>query len=879
MAFFKRKNKKYDLSDVLDDNDFIMDFGETPINRGNDAKIKPAHALTARELLNGNAPAEDIPMQSSTSAAEALRSRMQKPLDLSETAEKIPMQAESTPSSAVSEDFEQLISRLHTLVKDIGTVKEDTSDMQTLSTNDIDDIISLAERRAKQRADAAYSRHIIPPEEEYPFYNPLAADTDTAAAVPSPAAEEPIKTYTPIAKTEPEDITEPVAEPPQKSAPKAAADSPLREKIAAFTTPEPEANVQMHLAAEEITVPEETIPLHATIPFDISEEVTAAQETEPYGTQVYSTVQLPQTKAGDILPPEDETEDEPEQEDFSNDYTCIDDAPQAKLRLAHSIKKLGLRTAVSAVCSLLLLLFSGALFVQIQLPLFTLNLLQLGILLVCAAAGFNILRGILSIFKGVSDVDSIAAAALLCTLAHNIYFGFILKQAPVIRPEAAIAVSLTLFNYAKLLNVRRIYQNFCRIATSNEKRALHFIKKEAAVNAIVRGALDGPALICTGRRTVNVNGFFKYTYSRDLQSAVSGRLLVIAAVVSVLIGVLSFIKVGGDFAFTAAALTLSLFAAPATILVSVLPLKAAADTLTEYDSVLPGYASAMQIRNANAVAVDIADLFPKGCVRLFNMHTLSKNPVDRSLCEAAAVVMAAKSPLSDIFAQITGSLKENLPAVDSMLYEERLGLSGWVDDRRILIGNRTLMENHNVRIPSYEVDKKILAKGFFPVYIAADSKPCVLLVVGYTADDTITYELRRLCNAGYTVMVNSCDPNTSSEMLSDYFGLPEGAIKTMNADGARAYKEETNYQESMESVAAYNSSVCGLFALATASMRVPALSLFMMVLNLIAIAVGVSALGCFIFMGTTALLSPLLILVYQLISTLVIGLMPMLFKP
>ena len=851
MGLFGNKKKKYDLSDVLDENDFIMDFGSLDDEQQNGSKIKPAHALTAQELMHQDSGIEEISMQNTASAAEALKERMNK--IVSEPAEAISMKPEEAvkPDEAAKQeqgsDFEHLIARLKDLVKDIDAAKEDTSDIRSLTHSDIDDIISIAEQRAKQRADAVYSRHITLPEQEYPFYNPMEEEEDSTR--PSQQASEQLK-------------------------------NELTEMPANEEEPEPP---QIHLATDEL---EEEPDIGQTRSFDISGEISMAEAPNIHETLEYDAVKqedndlFSNTQLIDEAEYEESEEDDyEEEEEFPDEYTCIDDAPQMKLKLSRSIKKLSLRTLVCGICSLLMLLFSNALFIELQMTVFTRSLIQLLLLAVCSVAGFNIIRGVASIFKGVSDVDGTAAVAFLITMVHSLYFCFIAKQAPVIYPEAAIALSLTLFNYGKLVNVRRIYKNFCFIATSNEKNALHFIEKEASVNSIVRGALDGPALICAGRRTVNTEGFFKNTYSRDVQSSVSGRLLIIAAIVALIIGVLGFIQQGMEYAFSVATLTLSLFAAPATVLATVLPLKAAQDVLEEYNGVLPGYSSAFKIRAANAVAVDVADLFPKGSVKLYNMHTLSKNPVDRSLCEAAAVVMAAKSPLSDIFAQITGSLKENLPSVDSMLYEERLGLSGWVDDRRILIGNRTLMENHNVRIPSYEVDKKILAKGFFPVYIAADSRPCVLLVVGYNTDDNITYELRRLCNAGYTVMVNSCDPNTSSEMLCDYFGLPNGSVRTMNSDGVRAYKQETNYQESLETVACYDRSVCGLFALATASMRVPTLSVLMIVLNIVSIVVGVCALGCIIFMSASALLTPLTVLIYQLISTLIISITPTLFKP
>ena len=107
-----------------------------------------------------------------------------------------------------------------------------------------------------------------------------------------------------------------------------------------------------------------------------------------------------------------------------------------------------------------------------------------------------------------------------------------------------------------------------------------------------------------------------------------------------------------------------------------------------------------------------------------------------------------------------------------------MGISGWIGERTILIGNRNLMQGHNIPAPSASVDQKILRAGYFPVYIAVDSVPCLLFVVKYDVDPAIAHELRVLCNTGMTVVVDPKDPNTSSAMLCDYFGKFDGDRRT-----------------------------------------------------------------------------------------------------
>ena len=49
--------------------------------------------------------------------------------------------------------------------------------------------------------------------------------------------------------------------------------------------------------------------------------------------------------------------------------------------------------------------------------------------------------------------------------------------------------------------------------------------------------------------------------------------------------------------------------------------------------------------------------------------------------------------------------------VGGVKYEDKMGLSGWIGDNTILIGNRNLMQGHNIPVPPVTVDQKILRAG------------------------------------------------------------------------------------------------------------------------------------------------------------------------
>lgn len=60
---------------------------------------------------------------------------------------------------------------------------------------------------------------------------------------------------------------------------------------------------------------------------------------------------------------------------------------------------------------------------------------------------------------------------------------------------------------------------------------------------------------------------------------------------------------------------------------------------------------------------------------------------------------------------------ELLYPVESYIYEDGLGLSGWIENKRVLLGTRELMENHSIDGLPSEAKEKEYTNGNVAVYL------------------------------------------------------------------------------------------------------------------------------------------------------------------
>ncbi len=870
MGLFSRKNKKsyYDYSYINAENGgypMLDDEGIIPIGERSDINFAP-HALTADEVKGNEpvAPVADIPMES---AGESLYKRM---MDARREEEK---DEADIKSEKVKEEAESLLSRCSQFTEG-QTPAEDSEPLYILDS--IEDIIAEAEKRAEQRVNSIYNKAAETPTE--PETAPVAEESreTVSHSYDLPYRDEPVIESVEglrLPDEKPEEIvTEDVISDDK------AQEEDIEKTQVINLSQEPETitmvhetevkNYQYRFADEEIEKPETAD--ESTMPFTALSD----DNLPSYMEDIKSSTE-------DIFEDEDEYDDfEDEDETVFDDYETVEDAPRIRKNLKQKNATLGLRTTFTAIIAACMLISI--------LPFMTepkaqyadvFAIANLALTVTAAIINFDIFKSFASLFGKRTDPDLSLCLCTIVSAAYGVYSAlsgnYSLAQFGIISVLGMLFACI-----GKKQNVTRILKNFECISNSNEKYALHLIDENNGSFTIAYDAIDGEALVASGKKTTNILGFLKNSYSKNPFEHKGFVLSVIGAIICAIMAVYCFVTLETAEAFGYTALMFAIASPFSAMLISSLPLKLASRRLSQYGAMISGYKTAEKIEPVNAVCLDAGSIFPRGTVKMFDMKILAANDLERTIFNAAAVTTSIGSPLGHVFRRIARTSDDYvLPTADSVKYEKRMGVSGWVGDESLLIGNRTLMETHGVAVPSVEVDKKILRSGYFPVYVASGGNPCALLIVGYENDRQITKELHRLCEMGVTLLINNCDPNITEEMICDYFDLPNDFVKVMKSGSVKKYEECTEPEESIESGAAFSGGTPAIASIVTAAIRIKRLTSYMTVLHTLTYILGLVGAALLIILGNFTYLTPLFTLGYLALSLIVVYLAPLFYKP
>ncbi len=494
-------------------------------------------------------------------------------------------------------------------------------------------------------------------------------------------------------------------------------------------------------------------------------------------------------------------------------------------------------------------------------------LLCTSFLVVSVAANFDMFFEFKNLLNRYSQFDVLASLCSLFTLTLGVTA--YLTEANAYYMILLCAIMLFIRVVCKFKSVSAKYNSLKPIVNDKQKNAVTLINDPATTFAMAKNSIEGDALVAAHKKTQFVEDFAKYF---DFQKTLSGRVSVVFFVtlgLSMLCGLVSYFYYGNFFDAVFAAACISCIAAlPSVFFIDTLPLSSAAKKLSSKGAMIAGLYGAEKIENANAAVVNINDIFPEGTITMHNMKVLSNNNIDEILLRAASLTAAVGSPLHAIFKKIAGTnTSYSIPDSDTVKYEKNLGISGWVENEPLFIGNRSLMKAHGIEIPSLEVDKKILRKGYFPVYVATASTACALVVIQYDVDPTVTKELHKITELGVMMLIENCDPNITEEMLCDYFGLYDDSVKIMTNAGLHMYKNVVSDNQSCSAPAAFRGSGLNFIKIINCASGIKKCNRLLTVLYALFAILGVLYFVYAAFSGLMSMPEPSTVLLYALATT------------
>lgn len=642
----------------------------------------------------------------------------------------------------------------------------------------------------------------------------------------APAAELPLS-ESPTVENEP--VKQPAAGPAVDDAPTKTAPEPAGRKAAAAPEQRDEGATQrtVVLRPEELELEE-----HPT--GSVQLDVDWGDEPGPDATRVIKKDEVGGAPRllGDEAPGAP-FEEEPAPE-YVEDYENPADAPLVQQDLDRLRLTTAIRTGVSAVAGLVLL-YLGLAVGDSPLPAIAavdpavapLAYLAVNLVLLVVACAVNwrvFWNGIRGLW-GAPTPDSVLALAGVGALAQLLVLMMNAEafEADKITLFAAPAALLLCFGaLGKYLMSGVISRNFALVSTGSEHVAAFRLEDEELCTHLAEGLGEPEPCLVASRPTTLVEGFLRRSFSVRASDRTLQRMswvLAGAALFTALIALFS--KQGLAMAFTAFAGTLCLGGPASATLLAAVPGMLMQKSAARVGAVVPGWSSIEELSGANMIVVGAKDLFPAKSVRLHGIKTFEKERIDLAILYAASVLIAGCDTLRDVFMNIIQGKTNILFPVESLENDPGFGFTAWVKDKRVIIGNRAMMEKQGVEIPSLDYENRYTKGKKQPIYLAVSGRLFGMFLVSYKANEQAAHVLESLNRQGVSVLVKSDDFSLTTSLISQIYGLEEGSVKVLSGAERHALAPVTEYQQyspgCMAHIGSFASFVGGLLAAAGAA--------------------------------------------------------------
>lgn len=612
-------------------------------------------------------------------------------------------------------------------------------------------------------------------------------------------------------------------------------------------------------------------------PTIVDEEIAPTEEkhkdNRPIGEKVISAL------VGIFSKDESDDNDTVKEENSKpvEDYTGEEDEKSILYELNHNIRKLFMRSllsgiiaAVVVVLTIVTRLFPSAICSAVPFApaayailLFVLMAASLVLNRVAMLSGLSPLVHI----KGNSDTAvAVAGAAGMVQIIVSFFClgdlnGFHVNYYTVI-PMLAFFAN----NVGKLYMVLRVKDNFKFVSSKGQKYASKIYNNESVAMQMMSGTAADRPIIAYQHKTEFPSNFLKISYAPDPSEDLASKLAPITTIASIIIAVMyGVVKLSFADALNAFALITAVSVPVATLLSVNAPVRKLCKTLLSYGSMLSGYPSVKQFCDSTAIMIDANELFPAESISLEGIKTFEDYGIDESLLCGIAILKEAQNPIANAFDSVVAETEETLPEVESVLYEDEIGLVGWIKSERILVGSRTLMEKYSVEVPNMEYEEKYTSQGRQVTYLSRAGRLVAMFVTRYTPDAQLKAEMQRAETNGISFLIRTTDYNVTNDLIAKLYDLFYRSIKVLPTGLGNVLREaEDTVEETSRSYLITNGKAASLARAVTGCVKIKHNISLSIIIQLIAVIFGLLVASTLSLYAGVQVMGSLEVLIYAL---------------
>ena len=564
-------------------------------------------------------------------------------------------------------------------------------------------------------------------------------------------------------------------------------------------------------------------------------------------------------------------EDSQEKKYGTDEYRTADE----KFKVAYYIKKKKMSALtgaiISFICALALLIVS---IVAKSMETGGKGLIFLSIVITVAAAAvsFNqLLDGIKAIKSFRFNRNTGCFVAVVAVAIQNLIF--LTSSAPFENGlsllNGAAVMYLGLNMLGEYLENRRIGENFSYLSSREDIYSIGPIEKKGTAFEIGRGLLLDDPSVLSSQRTLFPRRFIEFSKKYYPSDSISKKLIPIGVTGSLIIGAITLL-VSKDILSGITALTASVCVCMPylTCVVDSAAIDKVSKRMRQKGAMIAGWEALRVCENANAVAVDSCDIFDAEGGNVYGIHPFYDIGIDEAIIYTATLAVASGGPLGNLFKRVIVGELSLLPPVDTLIYEDKLGLSAWIFNRRVLVGSEDLLRNHNVEIPDTALIAKHLSVGRYPLYLAIDGKAAAVFIISYDVDEKNRKMLREIESNSISLLVRSDDANITDELVSQKLSLPQSGVKVISAVSGDIYKSYVKETTSVADALLIHDGKANSFLYAIKSaLSLGAIKSVLSTFQICAMGVGIALVGVLSFVSGAHHLGCLQIMATQGIFT------------
>lgn len=568
-----------------------------------------------------------------------------------------------------------------------------------------------------------------------------------------------------------------------------------------------------------------------------------------------------------------------EKEESPDDFTSMDEAKDVAANLKAESDKLNTLKLVSSI--LTFVLFIAGLILEgngsSTKALIFVAITFVAVIAEAVLSWKSFTEGIKNLLSFNATSDSAVSVAMLFTALQCVLavpYITSLAEGTVHLYGALVSFLVYLNAYGKSVRVKRTIADFRYLTSASAKYSVKTFDDYNTALKLAADKVSGTPVILYHKKAGFLKRFLELSKAPDSSEKAGIRLAPYALIISLIIGLVKIITSHSVIVGVSTITATSAVMLIATNFIGLnLPFSAFARKTRRAGAMISGADGVKQLSDSNMVMLADTELFPKGAVVIGGIKAFKEEGVNEAVYAAASLIENLGGTIADVFEQIVTETGAELPKVTGVTLEGDNGISGNVDGRNILVGNRDILIAHGITPPGRDDIMRYLAGGKKALFIAVDGELNSMLVVGYRVDRKRKEELKALEENGVGVIVHSMDANITPSLIAKLFDLSESHISVIHGDLAEQCDrmEQTELSRS-DAMAATRGRAESFMNAVNAAKKTKKLEKPIILVQLLGVLIGL--IISVVSVGSAHSVSAIALLFFQIVWTAVVMVIP-----